>query len=74
MSAIFELEQGQMKSSDAPYSILFKNHALTFICFNQQKYPSNLSNIAVIQTNEEFTEKWAKKLSPDEKEVSVNHN
>ncbi len=44
-----------MKNNDSPYSILFKNHALTFICFNQQKYPSNTSNIAVIQTNEEFT-------------------
>lgn len=74
LSAIFEIDQSQLKSSEAPYSILFKNHDLTFICFHQQKYPNNEKNIAVIQTSEKFTEKYAKKLSPEGKDVQLSHN
>lgn len=63
-----------MKKSSTPYSILLKDHDLTFISFHQYKYPTNDRNIAVIQTSEKFTERFAKKLSPDEKEVQVGQN
>lgn len=74
ISAVFELDQGQLKSTETPYSILLKNHDLTFICFHQQKYPNNERNIAVIQTSEKLTEKYAQKLSPEGKDVQLSHN